>query len=393
MRFVQKLKQLLSTGASYEPLIKVTVSKSAILNNLKAIQSSTSLQIAPVLKSNAYGHGLLTVASILDSQKLPFFAVDSYFEAISLKKNGIRTPVLVIGYTPTETIARNTYGEITFTITSKDQAYEIATTLKQRVSLHIKIDTGMHRQGVRHDEIDEVLTDLAINKYLHIDGACSHFADADGGDREFTKLQIERWGVVSQKMKHRFPDARHFHVTNTAGATFADQVRTLAPLTNVGRLGIGLYGISPLPSEHGNLLPALTPALEMYTSISGTKILYPKEKVGYGRTFTADREMRIATVPVGYFEGVDRRLSNKGFVEVETSHGWTLCPIIARVSMNIITIDVTEASEAKLHSKVRVISSDSNRSNSFVGMAKLVDTIPYDLMVKIPQHIRREIVE
>lgn len=398
MKFIARtLRQLIGKNdPGYEPLLRAEISRSAILNNLKEIQKKTSWQIAPVLKSNAYGHGLTQVAHIIESDKgsaVPFLIVDSYYEALVLRNDGIKTPLLIIGYTPTETILSCDEKHISFTITSKDQAYEIAANIKFPVSLHIKIDTGMHRQGIRIDELDEVTTDLALNKYLHIDGACSHLADADGSDESFTKLQIERWGIACQKVKHRFPGIRYFHVSNTAGATFAKTILDLAPLTNTGRLGIGLYGITPLLTENRSKLENLKPALQLFTSISGVKSVYPKEKVGYGCTFSATKEMRVATIPAGYYEGIDRRLSNKGHLEIFDAGTWKKVPIIARVSMNITIIDVTDVAGAQLHSQVRIVSNTAGAGNTFVEMAELIGTIPYELMVKIPQHIRRVVVD
>lgn len=397
MNFIARsIRNIISkTDLGYEPLLRAEISKSAILHNLKEIQKKTSWQIAPVLKSNAYGHGLTQVAHIIENAKqgkVPFLIVDSFYEALVLRSDGIKTPLLIIGYTPTETVVGNTLKDISFTITSKDQAYEIAANIKHSVSFHIKIDTGMHRQGIRIDELDEVTTDLALNKHIHIDGACSHLADADGSDESFTKLQIERWGIACQKVKHRFPTIRFFHVSNTAGAIFAKTILDLAPLTNTGRLGIGLYGITPLLTENRSKLENLKPALQLFTSISGIKSVYPKEKIGYGCTFTATKEMRVATIPAGYYEGIDRRLSNKGHLEVFDAGAWKKVPIIARVSMNITIIDVTDVPGAQLHSQVRIVSNTAGAGNSFIEMAELIGTIPYELMVKIPQHIRRVVV-
>ena len=150
---------------------------------------------------------------------------------------------------------------------------------------------------------------------------------------------------------------------------------------NLARLGLGLYGISIIDNPKINLRPALS----MQTIISGVKSIKKGDSVGYNNTFTAPRDVLIATIPAGYAEGVDRRLSNIGQVEVNG----ILCPIVGRVSMNITTIDVSNVSQVKLGDSVTIISNDNSSPISVNSIAKICNTIPYEILVHIPAHLRR----
>lgn len=369
----------------YEPLIGISVSKERILHNLEEFRKlAPERRIAPVLKSNAYGHGLYEVAQLLEQSGLsiPFFIVDSYFEAIALRSQGIHTPLLIIGYTRPETILSSRLKNTAFTITNFETLASIASA-DQTILLHLKVDTGMRRQGLVHEELDDAIEIFKKNKALVLQGLCSHLADADNLDQTFTQKQIVAWNETVQKFLTEFPDIKYKHLSATDGHNFHEQINA-----NVSRLGIGLYGIT----DNNTLTRALDlqPALEMTTIVSGIKKIKRGEVVGYGKTFTATEDMTIATIPVGYFEGLDRLLSNKGSVQVGPMR--TVCPIIGRISMNITTIDVTHVN-AQIGSPVVVISNNRTDPNSIQGIVKASDgRIPYEVVVRIPAHLKRVVV-
>ncbi len=358
---------------THPSLITIFISKNALLHNLHHYQKmAPEGQVAPVLKSNAYGHGLIKIAEILKDQKIPFYVIDSYFEARAIRNTRIKTPLLIIGYTPVETIKKNYLKEIKFTITSLDQLKELKEKINKKTAIHLKIDTGMHRQGILPEEIDEAITLLRQNQNIFLEGVCSHFGDADNqADSSFTFSQISEWNDIVKKMRNIFPETKYFHISNTHGHSYSKDIDA-----NLTRLGIGLY-----------LTP--TPVLKMETVISGIKNIKKGESVGYGNTFIAKENMKIATIPVGYFEGIERRLSNKGFVKIENQ----FAPIIGRVSMNITTIDVSKFQNIKRGDKVTVISNIPSDPNSIENMAKECDMIPYEIAVYVPMHLRRIVVE
>jgi alanine racemase len=363
--------------------------------------------VAPVLKSSAYGHGLLEVAKILENGKkkedgqIPFFVVDSYFEAIALRAKRIKTPLLVIGYTRPEIIARSRLKNVAFTITGMENLEHLPRENRRMMHVHLKIDTGMRRQGIMPEEADRAIEIIKGNNSIVLEGICSHLCDADDADESFTESQIHIWNRIAKKFRDTLPSLRYWHLAATDGHYFGHDIDA-----NVSRLGIGLYGLSENPALTAKL--DLKPVLEMKTIVTGIKQLKEGETVGYGRTFKASTDMTIATIPVGYFEGIDRRLSNAsgnassnttggGSIQVGPNH--TPCPIVGRVSMNITSLDVSKiaghGSEigVKIGDAAVVISNNAADPNSIASMARKCGTVSYEIAVKIPSHLKRVVVD
>ncbi|MEI6238374.1 MAG: alanine racemase [bacterium] len=387
------IQRLIHWGTTYEPLITVTVSKNAILHNLGQFQSLIGeKKIAPVLKSNAYGHSLEQMAELLDPLHFPFFAVDSYYEALTLRRDGIKTPILIIGYTYPDTVVSNSLANISFAVTSNDLLTELIDKIpfekKNPLKIHLKIDTGMRRLGIMPEEVPGIINILKNNRQIVLEGIYTHLSDADGEKKDFTHEQIEVWNKITEQFKKEFSGTlKYLHASASAGHIFSEKIDS-----NVFRLGIGLYGLTT--SKEISEKISLRPALELVSVISGIKKIKKGDKVGYNGTYTAPNDMTIATIPVGYNEGLDRRLSNVGFVKItaETGASHHFCPIIGRVSMNITTIDVTEVPHLKSKDKVVIFSSHKTDKNSIEETARICGTIPYDILVHIPQHLRRTLI-
>jgi alanine racemase len=206
---------------------------------------------------------------------------------------------------------------------------------------------------------------------LILEGICSHLAEAE--DSELTSKQVAIWHKVVAQVEKEYPDILYKHLAASGGA------ETVSEAGNVVRLGRGLYGIASSLN--------LKPTLSMQAVISGVKDVKPGARIGYSGTYIAKKAMKIATVSIGYYEGIDRRLSDKGFMEVNGQ----MCPIVGRVSMNITAIDVSTVSKVKLGDPVVVISSERGNKNSVESMAELADTIPHEILVHIPQQLRRTV--
>lgn len=361
------LKMIFPTIISkYTPLITVLISRQKLLENLRAYQKRYSkVQFAPVLKSNAYGHGLVEVAKILDSEKLPFLVVDSIFEATVLRRREIKTKILIIGFVLPRDIIGSRLPNVSFAVTSLDQLKLLAG---KGATLHLKIDTGMHRQGIMPSEITSAIKFFKANKNLVLEGVCSHFPDADGDSETFTKNQIGEWNNIVKIFRKEFTSIKYFHLANTAGAKFSELIDA-----NVARLGFGLY----------------EEVLEMRTVIGSVRTVLAGGSVGYDLTFKTKKKTKLACVPVGYYEGVDRRLSNSGSFIV----GDVVCPVVGRVSMNITSIDVTKVPNVKMGDAVTVISANKNDPNSAENVAHLAKTIPYEILVHISSGLRRTVVK
>lgn len=379
------LKWLLRSRFPYKPLIFVEISRSRLLHNLEQyFKIAPQNRIIPALKSNAYGHGIFEVATILEDARsenvrmqeaIPFFAVDSYFEAIALRTKGIRTPLLIIGFTRPEDIISSKLKNISFVVTSLEQLQSISSG-HHPIYIHLKIDTGMNRQGLKQDQINQAIQIIKENPNLKLEGLISHFADADNSNQDYTERQISIWNKVVENLQKDF-SIKYIHISNTSGHKYTQNINA-----NLSRLGIGLYGFD-------KNMESIKPVLSMKTIVTSVKNINKGESVGYNCTFTANTDMKIATIPVGYYEGLDRRLSNKGFVKIKDH----FCPIIGRMSMNISTIDVSETKDIKIGDEVIVISNKIDDKNSITNISKISQTIEYENLVHIPQHLKRVIVD
>ena len=332
--------------------------------------------IAPILKSNAYGHGLTTVAKLLDTEGVSFFMVDSLYEAQQLRHAGVHSRILVMGYVRPMDMVRSRLKNVDFALVDIEQLRELSSIATHTLRIHLKLDTGMHRHGIPEGDFDEALTLLASTPSLQVVGVCSHFADADNEDETHTKEQVALWNKLLPRVQGAFPSISYIHLSATKGVRFAKGTGT-----NVIRLGMGLYGIDTSPNDSLSLMPVLS----MHSTISSIRSVQKGEWVGYNATYTASTPRRIATVPAGYFEGVDRALSGTGFIEVRE----VMCPIVGRISMNMSSIDVTDVPGVSVGDVVTIMSRNPKDPNSVASVAKSAHTTPYVILVHIPQHLRR----
>ncbi len=375
----------------YTPLITIEISRSRLIHNINQfIKLAPESRLAPALKSNAYGHGIIEIAEIIEGEirrdnkfrdSIPFFVIDSYFEAIALRAKGIKTPLLIIGYTRPETILNSSLKNVSYAATDMETLGAIKNS-KKVIFIHLKIDTGMHRQGILPEEVDEAIKYLKLNNKIVLEGICSHLSDADGQDSTFTDRQVALWNNIVDQISSSIPSIKYFHLSNTYGHLYSKSIKA-----NVSRLGIGMYGLADALREKMDLQPIL----QMKTIITSVKKLKMGDTVGYNNTFKSDRNMTIATIPVGYYEGLDRRLSNIGAVEVLPDN--ISCPIIGRVSMNITSIDVSLIKDIKIGSEVIVVSNNSNSKCSIEAISKLCNTITYESSIMFPENLKRVVVE
>jgi alanine racemase len=287
-----------------DPRIQVRIFKERIVHNLEVFRDAQKLPVAPVLKSNAYGHGLIEVGKIVEEQNVPFICLNSLGEAEALRAAGVRTPLLILGYTPLEAMRACTLQGLSFGIISIEELRRIGS---MPVTINLEIDTGMHRHGILPEEIEEAVSIVVANPNITLDGVYSHLADGDTENSVLTKTQIERWNAAVNIFRARCPHIRYYHLSATTGVAYAANIDA-----NLARLGIGLYGFNV------GLTPLdLRPALEMRTRITSIRTVPKGEMVGYNGTYTAFSERRGATIPVGYNEGIDRRLSGNGSMLVQ----------------------------------------------------------------------------
>ena len=373
------MNPLLLFKKKYYPLNTIEISSKALLANYYHLSRlSKNVMVAPSVKSNGYGHGIQIVAKILDNVGAPFFCVDSLYEAYELQKAKIQTPILIMGYTDVRNL-KNQQLPFSFAVYSKEQVLALSK-YQQEAKIHIFVDTGMHREGINISDLQAFLKFIKQLKNIQVDGVMSHLGAGD--NLLASKRQID----IFNKAKKIILDAsfrpKWLHIAASSGLLHSSDYKK--DIGNLARVGIALYGIEPERIDD-NLQPILT----FKTTLNQIKRLKKGEKVGYDFTFTAKKDMTIGVLPVGYFDGVDRRLSNIGSVFIKG----TKCPILGRVSMNITMIDISKAQTPQVGDNVIIFSNKSGDENSIVNAASIANTIPYDLAVRLSSTTKRVVVE
>ncbi len=363
----------------------IYISRSAILHNFDLLsQLSPGGMVIPVLKSNAYGHGLEQVTTILKDRKMPYIAVDGYFEGIHIHEIS-KQPVLVMGSINSVNYANIKPKGYAFVLHDIESLKAIGATNKP-FTVHIEIETGMGRHGVRIDELPEFLNQIKNYKNLYIEGVMSHLADADNPvTADHVTKQTQRFDQAVEMVIAAGFKPKYIHIAQSAGST-----KTESKYANTLRTGIALYGISPLESTDSvaDKLQSLQPALTLTSTITKVLQIDEGESVGYGCMFVANKKSRIGVLPLGYYEGLPRALSNIGKVKMQNEY----LPIAGRVCMNHTMIDITN-SPAEYGNKVIIVSSDAQDQLSLSNICHDNDLFSYGILVGLNQNIRRTIVD
>ncbi len=368
-----------------ETLNRVTISKQSILHNYDLIAKLNSGKyVFPVLKSNAYGHGIQEIASILRERNPEYLVVDSYYEALKIWEVN-PSKILLIGPILPENISKMNFKKIDLVVSDIALLEALGASWK-KINIHIKIDTGMNRQWIYPHELKDFLKSLKKYKNLHLLWICSHLADADNKNNSYSELQMHRFEHALDLLKSQRIFPKYVHISNSAGAL----KDFLSGEVNSVRLWISLYGVHPLLESDTAFQKwnSLKLALDFETTLIQKKLLKAWEKVGYNGSFEAKQDMYIGIVPVGYFEGISRNLGNKFSFFAKNKP----LPIIGKVCMNLCMVDLSQIPTLKVWEKVSVISSSKVAKNSVYEMAKLSGTIPYETLVKINESVRREVI-
>jgi len=361
---------------NYENLVNINIYKDNLLFNYTYFKKLTKLLVAPVLKSNAYGHGLILTAKVFDKFLLPFFVVDNYSEAFILNNEKIKNKILIAGYTDIKNILQNKLKNTIYSVGNIEQLNSLIINCFKKTYIDIKVDTGMNRQGLVLNDYLQILIKIKENKNLVLHGVFSHLADIN--NKLLLKMQIKNWNLI-QAYTNKFYSNVVYHLGSTSSAGIVNTFKS-----NVLRLGLGLYGYDP------NLINStdIMPALEIISILTNIKMVNKGDFIGYNSTFKANEHMVLGTVPVGYYEGVDLRLSNSGFFYYKL----TPCKIVGRVSMNISIFDITNINKPKISEKIEIISKNKYNKNSVINICKQINTIPYEILVKIPLNLKRNIL-
>ncbi len=360
----------------YKHLNRITISRSALIQNHRTLQSTyPNTLICPVLKSNAYGHGLEIVAPIFDSLKPAFLCVDSLYEAYKLQKLGIQSNILILGYTIPENFMVK---PLPFHISLFDlETAQVLNKYQKGINVHIKIDTGMSRFGIRLEELRSFLDKIRELTHIKISGVYSHFSSADEAKKDKTNKQVHLFSEAIHVFHQYGIDPQWKHISASAGT-----LSVYDDVCNMARVGLASYGISPIANNKTNVRPVL----EFRSKICQIKQIKKGDTVSYNDTFIAPKNMTIGIIGAGYYEGLDRRLSNIGTVLVKGK----VCTILGRVCMNITIVDLSAVKEARVGDECIIFSSNPMHVNSVSKSAHICKTIPYDLLVKLNETIKRE---
>ena len=361
---------------------RMVVYRSRIQHNLRVLSKAVPGQsIMAVVKADAYGHGAREISRWVLDAGASCLGVALPYEGSELREAGIAAPILVFGSLDAEQAEEAVRQRLMPTIHDGESfgtIEEAARRYQRTASVHLKVDTGMGRMGLDDvDEIVKIAKDCARSQWLDLSGIYTHFAVSES-DPAYTRMQIDRYRHILSALTSAGIEPCWQHLSNTGG------IIEEAQEGNMARLGIGLYGYHPA-GDNMHRQSGLTPAAEWLTRIAQIKTVKKGESISYGRTYITERDSRIAVLPVGYADGYPRQASNKGHVLV---HGHR-APVVGRVCMDLIMIDVTDIGEVYKGDTVVLMGRQEKSEITADDIAVWADTISYDILTGISSRVPR----
>lgn len=389
-----------------DPVTWVEIDRNALHHNLAVLGAAAghggpSPCLCVMVKGNAYGHGMLTVAREVAAVGSAWLGVHDLREIEELRAAGLAAPIYAVGYLPPAQVARAVALDARVVVYDPEvvaAAAAAARALGKVARVHVKVETGNNRQGLRHDDAIALARVIAAEPALYLEGVCTHFADIeDTTDHRFAHQQLDRFRACTDAIRAVLPTGHRMlvHASNTAALLLWPEV-----CGDLVRCGIGAYGLWPSKEtllsvrQQGKAPVELRPVLTWKTIIAQVREVPAGEYLGYGRTFRAVRPMRIAILPIGYYDGYDRGLSNVGKVLV----GGQRAPVVGRVAMNMTAIDVTDSPQARAGSEVVLLGSQAGAQSlegdriSAEEFASWIGTIHYEVVTRIAERIERRVI-
>ena len=362
---------------------------SALVHNFNLIKTASApAKVLAVVKANAYGHSAADIAPALEKAGADYFGVSIIDEALQLRDCGIKKPILILGYTPVDAAWALAENNITQCVYSADYARllsEEAVKVGVNIKIHLKLDTGMSRLGFNCRDnslsgIDEAISAARLEGFI-TEGVFTHFAVSDrdiNNDDGFTALQYSRFKAGVEKLKQNGINFQYIHCCNSA-ATLIDKDK----VSDLVRPGIILYGLSPCADTVS--VDEFLPVMTLKSVVSMVKEIEPGDTVSYGRTFTATKKMKIATVAAGYADGYPRLLSGKANVLVKGKRA----SVLGRVCMDQMSIDVSHIDNVKIGDEVILFGKELPTHE----LAEICGTIPYEIVCGISPRVPRIILK
>jgi alanine racemase len=357
----------------------VEINIDAIAHNIRAIQRLLQPKTAmmAVIKADAYGHGALQVAHLAQDLGVQYLGVATVLEGVTLRQAGITHPIVILGAAQSRAeIEAIAHWNLEPTLCSTEQAILFSKILTAPLSVHLKIDTGMSRLGPLWTEGAAFIEQVQQLPQLVITSIYSHLATADDPDPSFMKEQQTRFDQVIQQANLR--DRPAFHLSNSAGTLFSPAFHY-----DIVRVGLALYGIYPGPQFRDAV--ALRPAMQVRSRIAHIKTVPAGVGVSYGHRFVTSSECKIATLSIGYADGVPRNLSTRMHVLLQGQR----VPQIGTITMDQLMIDVTEIPEVQVGDVATLIGQDGGATILAEEWSDLLGTIPYEIVCGFQQRLPR----
>jgi len=367
----------------------IEISKSNLTNNIKIIRNivGTKTIISPCIKANAYGHGLIETAKIFISAGANWLSVNSVFEAEKIRQANINLPILVIGYVAEFELEKIFDLDLKLFVSDLNLAQkisEIGQARNKTAKVHLKIDTGMHRHGVLAEEALTLTQKISKLPNIKIEGLATHFANSDDPlHPDYFNQQLEKFKTAIDQIRKIITYDLIIHCHKSASVLLSKE-----PIGNLVRPGISVYGYYPGDdvtklAKDKNII--LTPALTFKTIVGQIKNVPTNSLVGYACSYTTNRPTRIATIPVGYFDGYDRKLGNRGYVLANGQKA----PILGRICMNVTIIDITDCGEIFSGDEVVLIGQQRNETIAVEQVADWANTINYEIITRLRETLPR----
>jgi alanine racemase len=355
------------------------VDLSAIRTNVDYFLDRTKSQVMAVVKANAYGHGAVPVAEAALAAGVSWCAVARTEEAVELRKAGVDCPILILGYTPAYQIEKMIELGVSLSVWNLEQAELIsaaASKSRQTARLHMLVDTGMSRLGVQIENALELIGFVSHLPHVKLEGLFTHFARADEADQTTADLQENIFQDLIEKVEGEGIEIPLIHAANSAASLNRPSVHF-----NCIRLGIAMYGLHPSPDC---LLPVeVRPALKWKAVLSQVKTLPAGRGISYGHQYTTTKPERIGTIPVGYADGFRRLKGNQVLV------GGQSVPVIGRVTMDQIMVQLDDVPDVREGDEVVLIGDQGSNRVSAEDLARLWDTINYEVVSGISKRVPR----
>ncbi len=349
--------------------------------NLKRIKKvvSSEVKVLATVKANAYGHGITGISKFLED-KVDYLGVAFVEEGVRIRKEGVKTPVLILGNTLPAGLSEAVDFDLTVTLTEKKTAYileDLAGSKGRKVKIQVKIDTGMGRIGFWHKDALKDIIEIQSLKYVEIEGIYTHLSSA-GGDKDFTMEQLKRFNGFIEEAGRNGINPPLYHAANSLAT-----LRYKESHFNLVRPGLILYGV--YPAVDSERIIEVKPVLSFTARVVFVKEVEAGRSVSYDRSYVAEKKMKVATVSAGYADGYSHLLTHKAKILINGR----FAPVIGKICMDQIMADVSHIKEVKIGDEVTLIGRDNDKEITAEELARMTGTIPYETLCRIGERVKR----